>query len=92
VIDQGEGVTASQLVQWPVLERDALDLHVEDSADSVVVRGIGAFCSGVTFGPGGRVVAEGVGAVADPVCLINRTLSIRFAGEGALAPVPGRLG
>jgi hypothetical protein len=85
-------MAAAQLVQWPVLERDALDLHVEDPADPVVVRGVGAFRTWVAFSPGGGVVAEGVGAATDPVCLINRTLSIRFAGEGALAPVPDRLG
>jgi hypothetical protein len=28
VIDQGKGVAAAQLAHWPLLQWDALDLHI----------------------------------------------------------------
>jgi hypothetical protein len=85
VVNQGEGVAAAQLVQWPVLELNALNLHVEDSADSVVVRGVGAFRAWVAFGPGGGVVAEGVGLLGDTVRLFDRPLRVGLALE---VPLP----
>jgi len=36
------GEAAAQLAQRPVAERDALDLPVEDAADPVIVRRVGA--------------------------------------------------
>jgi hypothetical protein len=85
VIHEREGVAAAQLVQWPVLERDALDLHIEDSADSVVVSGVGPFRTRVTLGPRGGVLAEGVGLVGDPVGLLDGPLRVGLALE---VPLP----
>jgi hypothetical protein len=62
VVDQGQGVAAAQFGEGPVPQRDALDLHVSDSADPVVVGGVGALGSGVALGPGLKVGAQGVGA------------------------------
>ena len=91
VVDQGEGVAAAQLAQWPVPQGDALDLHVEHAADAVVVRGVGALRSWVAFGPGLGVLAEGVGSIRKAVRLFNRPLSIGLALERAPSSVPGRL-
>jgi hypothetical protein len=63
VIDQGEGVAAAELAERPVLQGDALDLHVRDAGDPVVVGRVGAFGARVALGPGGGIVADGVGSI-----------------------------
>lgn len=92
VVDQGESVAAAQLAHRPVLQPDALDLHVGDTADSVLVGRVGSLGSGVALGPGGEVVAECVGSIREAVGLVNRPLRFAFPFEGPLASVPGRLG
>lgn len=42
VVNQGEGVTSAQLAERPILQRDALDLYVGDTADAMVVGRVGA--------------------------------------------------
>jgi hypothetical protein len=42
VVDQSESVTAAQLAHRPLLQRDALDLYLEDAADPVLVGLVGA--------------------------------------------------
>lgn len=91
VVDQGERVTAAQLAQGPVLQRDALDLYVGNAADAVIVRCVGAFGAWVALGPGRGVVAESVRAVGEAVCLVDGFLRVAFPGEGSFASVPGRL-
>jgi len=41
VIDQSQSVTASQLAHWPLLQRDAFDLYLEDAPDAVLVGLVG---------------------------------------------------
>jgi len=92
VVDQGEGVTSAQLAERPVLQGDALDLYVGNPADAVVVRRVGALGSRVALGPGGGIVAEGVGAIREAVSLVYGSQRIGLPLEGAFAAVPGRLG
>lgn len=80
----------AQLAQRPVLQRDALDHYVGNPADAVVVRRVGAFRSRVALGPGGGVVAEGVGPIRKPVRLVDRLLGVGLPREGTFAAVPGR--
>ncbi|HEY2715112.1 MAG TPA: hypothetical protein VGI73_02710 [Solirubrobacterales bacterium] len=92
VINQGEGVAPAELAEGPVLQGDALDLHLGDAADAVLVGGVGSFGAGMPVGPGGEVVAEGVRSIGKAVCLVDRSLGFALAGEGAFAAVPSWLG
>src|SRR3954453_14763876 len=92
VVDQGQRVAAAQLAQRPVLQRDALDLYVGNTADAVVVRCVRSFRPRMALGPGGAVVAGGVRPIRESVGLVNGFLRVAFPGEGSFAAVPGRLG
>ncbi len=74
MVDQSEGVTAAQLAHWPLLEWDALYLDLEDAADPMLVGLVGAIRARVMGRPGGEVLAQGVGAVGEPVGLVYRLL------------------
>jgi hypothetical protein len=63
VIDQGEGVAAAQLPYRPLLQGNALDLYVEDAADSVLVGCVGPLGARMASRPRGEVLAHDVGAI-----------------------------
>jgi hypothetical protein len=78
VVDQGEGVAASQFVHWPVLQGDALDLDAGDAGDPMLVGRVGPLGSRVALDPSGEVLAEGVGGGRDLVGLVDRPLGFAF--------------
>ncbi len=76
------GRSTARLAQRPVLQGDALDLHVDEPADPVLVGRVGPFRPRTPLGPGREVDAEGVGAVGEPVGPVDRPRITR--------PLPGR--
>ncbi len=92
VVDQDQGVAAAQLAHRPILQRDALDLHVDEATDPVLVGRVRPLGSRVALRPRREVRAQRVGSVRDPVRLVDRPLGVGLPGEGAVSPVPGRLG
>jgi hypothetical protein len=66
VVDQGEGMAAAKLAQRPSLQRDALDLNLEDAADPVLVGRVGSLRARMAGRPGGEVLAQGVRTVREP--------------------------
>jgi hypothetical protein len=91
VVDQGQGVTAAQLAHRPLLQRQSLDLDLEDATDPMLVGGVGPFRPRVLSRPGGEVLAEGVGTCREPVCLVDRFLGFTLEPEGPFAAVPAWL-
>ena len=81
VIDQGEGVAAAKLAHRSVSQGDALDLYVGDAADPVLIGGVRPLGSWMALGPGGEVVAEGVGPVGKAVRLVDRLLASCFRSK-----------
>lgn len=58
MVDQGEGMAVAQIAEGPVLEGYALDLHVDDAGDPVLIGGIGSLGARMLLGPGGEVLAQ----------------------------------
>lgn len=92
VVDQGKRVAPTQLAHRPLLQRQALDLDLEDAADPVLVGGVGPLRPRMLRRPGREVLAEGVRTCRKPVRLVDRFLGFALEPERPFAAIPAGLG
>lgn len=88
VVDQGEGVPSAQLPHRPLLQRDALDLHLEHAADAVLVGLVGPFRSWVMVGQVEKYSPRVSGRSESPYASSIACWASPLEGERALAVIP----